>query len=459
MKVRSFEHGSIQVRANEAIIQLADKHSNLAPFQIENIKETYENTSYCLPVTEVSKEQDRIHIKQAIPNGYLSMNDIHKESLPIRLAVLTNVLEVDPLQTSSSVSIHPATLFFRPMSHVLFSYMATMDMPQENRYTILQQYKALALHLITKQPYETFLVHGEKGFKGRKHILAKREEPDVLKLVQIIREATTAQELREDMHESLEYAQFQYFNEINHTEKRASKKLFTLGAASFITLIVAIGVVQSIHSNQQAVIAEHYEQELLQKETEVEILNDVHHGDYETAVERMEEQHVEENDIVKWLIQEREYQLALDRSPTDGTVTAIVDRLYEQEDEEALLDLEGDNQLLQDEQNILDYNHQAISNRATLVENEETAMRMAQAFIKNNHLNDARIIADRFDSESVAQAIEEQQQRQEVHRIEQEIDLLEAELEDLESDDEGEEVEEIEDQMNQLQEELEEVES
>ncbi|PWF47741.1 hypothetical protein BHT19_0028185, partial [[Kluyvera] intestini] len=124
---------------------------------------------------------------------------IKSEDLIIKLSIAKTIIEDDVLNNNYFVSLHPSTLFYMPMSAVKYTYRANHLMPQENKYTNFDRYKALVLSILSGLSYENCL-------KNNEHV--KKTKND---LINSILEVKSREELLVDLEKLLEYKQYAHF--------------------------------------------------------------------------------------------------------------------------------------------------------------------------------------------------------------------------------------------------------
>lgn len=399
----TFEHGSIAILKNEAKIFLSASDFDVS--DLKNLKAFQKKDRLSLDIETVEEEDSRIVITYTIPEHFLSLKVIQKESLPVRLSVLNTILKEDPLNHEENISIHPSTLFFRPMSSVRYTYKAYGNMPKANEFSAFTQYKSLVLAILTNQSYEAFLKNGEAAYQPKKLRYSPKERKDIERIIAALQDSHSFDELKQDIQESTEYAQFSYFGDMKKIKDHYKRKLVSIGAAAVVFLGAGIGATQLLTKDKQDEAFASYEKELQEKNLEIQKLTFLSAGDYKGASKIMAKQDKSPGEISALLIKGGEYQSAIDQDPE--SLEQVIEMLYSKGEEDAILELRlKDNRKLSLEQAIVANDTNRMISEVSFLEDKGTATRMGKKLLEGGDVNRAKQIADTYALEDLHKLIQ-----------------------------------------------------
>ncbi|WP_079524944.1 MULTISPECIES: hypothetical protein [Halobacillus] len=446
MKIANFGEGNIKIAKDQAVVQLIE-NGEAEEINLDSLQHAHNQEPDTLHLQQATMEKGRVQLTYDIPDQFISLEQLKKETLPVRIAAIKSVLEIDPLSRKYTYSLHPSTVFFRPMTSVRFTYVDVINKGALGEHEAIDQYKALAYALISCQSYEAFLRHGMKAYKQKKLVFKKREQEQVIKLLKTIEESENLSELKADLQQSYEYTQYQYFQDIASIEKRLKNRFYAVVVCSLVALLLGVTGAYTLTNAQSKAIAQEYSEKLEQKELQIEKIQAVHDQDYKQVVDIMKRAGKSEKEIAAFLIKKEQYQLALDTNPTNKTVENVVSTMYEQEKKEKILDLKlEENQRLSDAKAVVAYNKSVLDSRKSFIEDATLAHRMGKAFIENGDLHSAEYLANQFDDKELTKLIEEKRQENErlkkIEGIEKQIDDLKKQIEDTDDEKEKEKLNE-----------------
>lgn len=407
MKVRKFEFGSVQIKKDEASIQIPKnefKYDSIK--EIDEIVEYKKNNKY-LNLTEIKEvpNKERVKLKYDIPKGYMPLCKIKKESLVVKLSIAKAILEDDVLNGEKYfTSIHPSTLFYQPMSKVKYMYRSNHLMPRDANNSNLERYKALVLSLVTGLNYEICLSNKQRVLQSNK------KNKDLLKT---IIEAKSKEELRKDLKKILEYEQYNFFQEKKHVKRISAFKKIAIIVLTFTILVTVVGITKSIADKEKEKTISSYEEKIENIKAEYLLEDQLSQKEYKKAAKTMEDMGKTSEEIADMLLKANLYQEALDENPE--YLEKIIDTLYENDQEEKILDLElEDNSKLELEKDIVSYDYNQLKSKASFVEDEKTAFRIGKAFVDNGDIEDAKFLQSRIESEKIGEYIKLKEKQEEL---------------------------------------------
>lgn len=183
---------------------------------------------------------------------------IKHEDYVVKLAIAQAIL-LDEIvtKTQNYVSLHPATVYYHPMSTIRYGYRANRQMPREGKHTHLQRYKALVLTILTNQPYEKCLEQPEHLAKLANH------------LVHSILQAQTIEDMQLLLTEAYDFVAY-HTVQTQIAERKKWRSRMILGVVFTALLgLFGVGYVKQDANEQQAIaiqsLTAKYEKEQLYK--------------------------------------------------------------------------------------------------------------------------------------------------------------------------------------------------
>lgn len=395
MKIATFEFGSVKIEKDLITIQIPKNQ-----FRYDNLKELEdvknEKVDF-LPLKNIKEDADRVTLQYEKPNTVESLLKVRKESLVVRLSIAKTILEKAPLDDPEfSVSIHPATVFYRPMTTVKFTYQANNLMPQEKNFSNFERYKALALSIVSGFSYEVCLNDKQRVLKSKNPLLLS------------IAETHSKEKLLSDLEEHLDYMQYSFIENVKQTKRKSRIKNIIFAAVGIAALLVAVGLTKSAANKQYASAVASYEEKIEQKGAEVKLQQYLSDGDYDKAAKTMKEAGKSEKDISDMYLGAGLFQKALDVYPKN--LEKVIETLYKDGKQEKILDLKmKDNDYLELEKNIVSYDSNALKGEISFLEDgadEKQAVRMAKAFLDHGDINSAQMVQDKFNNKELQAAID-----------------------------------------------------
>lgn len=451
MKIANFGLGMIKVDKKKVRIEIPK-----SDFKYTDVKELHEiatnDSPDFLKITSLKEDEknERVVIEYDVPENLKSVHQIKKEDLVVRLSIAKTILEQQPLENDLSVSINPATLFYRPMSTVKYTYRANSLMPREHNFTNYEKYKAMVLSLVSGYSYDTCLKSKEK--------LSKTKSPIILSIM----ESNNKEDLLNELEDHLDYIQYRYLENGRAQKFRLKVAAIVFGVVVLVGVIASIGLTRSIANDEMASTVATYESQIENQEQEFKLQQLLVDGEYEEAASLMQEMESSTEEIATMYVDANRYQDALNLYP--AVVTEVIDRLYENESSDSITELSVDGNeeaefFLEVEKAIVAYDLEVLQNHRSFVEDQEQAYRMGMAFINNGNVSDAEILLGRFsDHERLENAVTLANKNSELTTAREELEDLENKLNDLDDDEEDEE-ENLNDQINSQQQEVESLEN
>ena len=424
MKITNFEFGSIKLEKEKAVIQIPRTQ-----FRYENIselKKSYDTDNGKDFLTLVNLEEngskDRVILEYELPNDLKTVQKIKNEDIIVRLSIAKVILERAPLEENDNyVSLHPSTLFYRPMSTVKFTYKANSLMPSENQFSDFERYKALTLSIISGLSYEVCL-------KDKQRIM-KTKDPLLLSIL----ETKSKEELLSDLENQIDYMQYTFFERSKQQRKKVKFRSFAFAGLMVILLLVSVGLTKTLANKEYAQTVASYEEKIDSQEDDFRTQEYLVKNEYDKAASSMEEAGRSKKEIAEMYLDAGEYQKALDRD--SDLLEKVIQSLYDSGEKEKILDLKlKDNPKLNLEKKIVAYDFGEMKNQIPFVEDEKQAVRMGATFAERGDINEAQMLLERFENEELKKVITLESKKAELKKNQEELKTLQEEIKKEEDD-------------------------
>lgn len=419
-KIYNFSFGSIKI--TKELAQFTIHRNEFTYSELQEIEHflAQQPLEGFLRFQQIEENEGQVIITYEFIEHLKPVAAINKETYVVKLAIAQTIL-LDEVVTKEPnfVSLHPATIYYHPMSTVYYSYRANRLMPREEKYPHLHRYKALILMILTNHSYERCLVEPEH--------LEKRAND----LVRSVLQAKTIEEMQVLITEAYDYVAYHAIQEQTAVKKKRQYRTFFGIAASLILGLGAVGYVKQDANEQQThalqALTKSYETEQLEQEAESLFTE----GRYTQAVPLLFELDYSAKDIAERLFKEQQWQLTLDTDPS--FLEPVIEALYEKGEEETLLDLtmastkEPYHQKLAHEKMIVGYDTAQMAAELPFISDEGTLRRLGQAFVKNGDMAGAREVLNKTQDIELKRAIEKAQAETELMLEKQKLVTLQTE--------------------------------
>ncbi|MBM6613973.1 hypothetical protein JTF06_04445 [Desemzia sp. RIT804] len=389
-KIYNFEFGTLTDEKNTVKIEM--ENSQFTYDNIDEIKELpIKKDPLFLDFKGIKESETTVSFLYEKGSALKNLNAIKKETYPVKVSIVEEILKQDILQkykhTDLYISLNPATLYYYPMNTVRYTYAANRFMPRDMR-TTLERYKACIVSILSGIAYEKCLNTPEEvrkiGNDFIKEIYQQRNVSELLSLIQ----------------QSNNFLTYDYIRSQTKRERKIRQKsLVTLAGISIVFLsISSLLLVKQL--NQEEALASQYEAQLEQKDTLLLANEEFEKGNYDEAIQLYQEGDYEDAQLSEKLISKEQYQKAIDVH--NGSLEAIIQRLYETKEQQILVDLNSDfldesgKSKLEEEKGIVQGDTNAMVNTLNFLTEESTGIRLARKFIDLNDVNNAQKVLDKY---------------------------------------------------------------
>ncbi|MGG2114134.1 type VII secretion protein EssB/YukC [Lysinibacillus pakistanensis] len=419
-KIYNFSFGSIKL--TRELAQFTIHRNEFSYDRLEEVEQFLRDTRNDAFLSFRSIEENEGHVVMTFHfvEHLKPIVAIKQEAYVVKLAIAQAIL-LDEIvtKTSSFVSLHPATVYYHPMSTIRYGYRANRQMPREEKYTHLQRYKALILTILTNQPYEKCLEEPEH--------LTKRAND----LVHSILQAQTIEDMQLLLIEAYDFVAY-HTVQTQTVERKKWRSRMILGVVLTALLgLVGIGYVKQNANEQQAAaiqsLTADYEEEQLIQEADTLFAA----GKFKEAVPLFLALGDSTEEVAKKLVLEDQWQLALDTEP--AILETVITALYNEGEEKRLLDLTISEKMpvytqkLAQEKAIVSYDVAQMSADLPFISDEQTLKRMGQTFVKNGDMAGAREVLNKTQDAELKRTIELTQAESELVVAKEKLTALESE--------------------------------
>lgn len=431
-KIYNFEFGTLTDEKSTVKIEM--ENSQFMYDNIDEIKElSIKKDPLFLDFKGIKESETTVSFLYEKGSALKNLNTIKKEAYPVKISIVEEILKQDILQkykhTDLYISLNPATLYYYPMNTVRYTYAANRFMPRDMR-TTLERYKACIVSILSGIAYEKCLNTPEEvrkiGNDFIKEIYQQRNVSELLSLIQ----------------QSNNFLTYDYIRSQTKRERKIRQKsLVTLAGISIVFLsISSLLLVKQL--NQEEALASQYEAQLEQKDTLLLANEEFEKGNYDEAIQLYQEGDYKDAQLSEKLLSKEQYQKAIDVH--NESLEAIIQRLYETEEQQSLVDLNSDfldengKSKLEEEKGIVQGDTNAMVNTLNFLTEESTGIRLARKFVELNDVNNAQKVLDKYpENESlqkivgIGKQIQEKNKQMSDSDDEKQKETLQKEVDDL----------------------------
>lgn len=453
-KIYNFDFGTVEINNDEIQLKISkdqfQNQNNLTRIE-ELITDSNDNF---LPIEKVIEEKNSyIYIYKKIIKSLKPLNEIKSEEYPVKASIAETILKQDVLNEYAHddvyISLNPATIFYYPMETVRYTYAGNQFMPR-TEHTTLSRYQACIASIFSGIPYE-------KCLKCPKDV--QKEGNDLIKAIY---EKNSRAELLEFVSESNNFITYNYIANRTKDKKKSKNILYLTITGLFVFGLGGIIGTQLISNSNQLEMAQAYEQQLEKKDYRIEAERYMVEGEYEKAIPLFKKSETDLDEVANRLLEKEQYQLAVEVS--NEKLEKIIQIAYENDEKEIIENLQKDNldettqRKLENEQTIISGDTNAMQNVLSFLDDENTAVRLAQEYNRKDDLNRLEQIQEQYpNNTTISKLIDEKNQyNEQIQELETAINDLEQTKADTDDEDE---IKDIDKEIETLQKEIEELNS
>lgn len=400
---------TLYVNKREYKIEIDEKFTKVS--SLDEIEDLEQSLTGFFDIDSISRQHNKIYLVYHIPEGYEPLEKAKKYVPVIKLQLIKNLLEVDPLlETDGMTYLDLNNIFFKNFNDIKVLYRSNGTLPF-HKISILEQYKLFILGFFSdKYSYKRFIVNKDN--------LLRKENNEFMFAVNAV---TSITDLKTLIDRELEKEQSRFYEKVQFQEtSRKNGRRRKIYLASFSVLLVItlfLGGLKQIEKNVEA----NFQNELKAAREENELVLAVSSGDTKKAVKLMEKKGEEPSTITNMLIKAGKYDEAIDYDKT--VEKEVVSHLYKIGQEEKLVDLKSKSTFLNFEKEIVNFNIENLVANAPLIDDKDTLKRLALAFLKHEEYEYANEIFKRLNSDSSDTIVLNQKEKEEIKKYTKKVEL------------------------------------
>ncbi|MFC9601416.1 type VII secretion protein EssB/YukC [Peribacillus butanolivorans] len=411
MKIQLFELGTLFILKNRHY-RLEIATNQVLAERVEDLAELQEEHPYFFTLKDIKKENDRLILGYVLDEGYQPLQIAKSYSTVLRLALLNQLLELDPLHNfNEKVLIHPRNIFFKDMKKLKFLYRSNQWLPFEGHIEKLEQYKILTLSMFSRFSYEKY--------KREKENLLKKEEDEFFFRIE---NAGSVEDLKELIASKLQEEETLHFFGLEAEKQKIKKQKriltgISIGiSAAFFTLALFL---QQIAVKEAETV---YATELEKAEQKSTFYKLVSEDKYDDALSLLKKTGGSKKEFAKLYFEKGEYQKAMEAD--DNLIKPSVEALYKANKKEEILGLEAESDYLDIEKKIVSYDYSVLLSMQAFTKDKDQQLRIGQAFAEHGDLTDANDLNKRLKNKELTVTIRKKELQNQVTHLEEQIKNL-----------------------------------
>lgn len=368
---------TLYVNKSEYKIEIDEKFTKVS--SLDEIEDLEQSLPGFFDVESISRQNNKIYLIYDIPNTYQSLENAKKYVPVIKLQLIKNLLDTDPLLEADGMTYLDLTnVFFKSFKDIKLLYRSNGYLPYHKDLNTLEQYKLFVLGFFSdKFSYKRFLVNKDN--------LLRKENNEFMFTVNAV---TSFAELKTLVDNELEKEQSSFYEKVQFqaiSKKKGKKRKFYLWGLGVIVLgLLFAGSVKQVEKS----VAAEYRNDIAAMKLENELTFAVSSGDTKKAKELMKKKGDNPEDIATMLVEAGKFDEAIDYDK--NIEQYVVSYLYKIGQKEKLLDLKSKSAYLNIEKEIVEFDADDLASKAPLIEGKETLQRLALAFIEHEDFNSAK---------------------------------------------------------------------
>lgn len=381
------------------ICKIEIKKDKVAAENLNNILIKYNPLDF--QILDLKEEDNKYILNYKIEDGYRCIADYKKYDKTLVLGVINTILNktLEDTSTTFKVLLHPNNIYFRDTNDIKFIYRGNDLLPSLST-PLLEQFKLLILSLLSKHTYE------QLKDKVRRKKLLEKEKNDFLSIVE---NSTKFEDISELVKKELVKRQTELiFNkhkeESTFKRKSKMKNYIMLGSIAGITIL---SILFTTGNNIKIKV------ECNKKISDAENLNNAYYtliaDDLEKGTDELENTKIDKEKLANVYFATKQYSKMLEIDKKYAP--KIVKQLYDDWDEDEILDLDDSIEYIKIEQDILNYNKEELEFYAGMIDDEDQLYRIAMAHLSKEELTDAEIIQRKIDNDDLAKKINDTKEK------------------------------------------------
>ncbi|MGM0878107.1 MAG: type VII secretion protein EssB/YukC [Bacillota bacterium] len=441
MKIQLFEYGTLFI--------IKDKHyrleiaaSKVLAERVEDLKDLKEESPYFFNLKEITKERDRFVLDYEIESEYQPLLTSKKYSQVFRLALLNELLELDPLNTfKEKALIHPRNIFFKDLKTLKILYRSNQWLPYEDHLEALDQYKILILSMFSRFTYEKY--------RREKENLLKKEKDDFFFYVE---NAESVNDLKELIAQKLYQEETQHFIDLENEKQKVKRQKWIWAGICIGICAIAFGISLILQQAVTNKVQTAYAKELEKTQQESKFYKLLSEDKFDEAIKHLKETNGSDEEMANLYFAKGEYQKAIDIDK--NLIKPTIEELYKADKKDVILELKADISYLDIEKKIISYDYSFLLSEHAFTEDESQLLRIGRAFVENGDLTDAKDVNNRLKNKELEFTIKKKELENNIGGLEQQIKEINGEKE-IKPDDKKKQIDFKNKELTELKKELE----
>lgn len=378
---------TLYVNKREYKIEIDEKFTKVS--SLDELEDLEQSLPGFFDVESISRQHNKVYLVYELPGGYVSLDNAKNYVPVIKLQLIKNLLETDPLLESDGMTYLDLTnVFFKSFNDIKVLYRSNGYLPYHKELPTLEQYKLFVLGFFSdKFSYKRFVVNKDN--------LLRKENNEFMFSINAVTsfvdlKALVDNELEKEQSKFYEKVQFQAISK----KKGKKRKIYLWGLGVLVVGLLFAGAVKQVEKN----VAADYKADIADMKIENELTFAVSSGDTKKAKALMEKKGDNPEDIATMLVEAGKFDEAI--AYDKDIERYVVSYLYKIGQKEKLLDLKSKSDYLNTEKEIVEFDADSLSAKAPLIEDKDTLQRLAQAFIEHENYEFAKEALGRMKTDS-----------------------------------------------------------
>ena len=411
MKIQLFEHGTLLIYPNYQY-RLEIPAKKVLAERVEDIQELQEEHPDFFTLKEIKKEKDRFILDYEMEEGFQPLLVAKPYSPILRLALLHQLLEMDPLQNSKEkVLLHPRNIFFKDMKKLKFLYRSNQWLPHEDHLDKVEQYKILILSMFSRFSYEKYK-------REKNQLLAKEKEEFFFQ----IEHAGSIEELKDLITNRLQKEEMLHFFGLEMEKQKIKKQKRMLTGISMGVCAGAIMLALFLQQTTEHKVQTAYAAKLEKVEQESHVYKLLSEDKYDEAISFLEKLGRSGEEIGKLYFKKGDYQKAIDEDKE--FIKPAIEALYKENKKEKILGLKAESDYLELEKKIVSYDYSVLLSEQAFTKDNDQQLRIGKAFAEHGDITDAKELNQKLHNRELEFTIKKKELENEIDDLEQQMKSL-----------------------------------
>lgn len=408
VKIQLFEHGTLLIYPNHQY-RLEIAESKVLAERVEDIQELQEEHPDFFMLKDIKKEEDRIILDYEIEEGFQPLIMSKPYSSVLRLSLLHQLLEMDPLQNSKQkVLLHPRNIFFKDMKTLKFLYRSNQWLPYENHLDHLEQYKILILSMFSRFSYEKYK-------REKDQLLAKEKEDFFFQIEQ----ARSVEELKNLITEKLQKEEIQHFFGLEREKQKMKNQKRIFAGISIGFCVGAFTFALFLQQTTEHKVQTAYAAKLEKVEQDSKFYKLISEDKYDEAISLSKKLGGSGKEIGGLYFKKGDYQKAIDED--QSFIKPTIEALYKENNRGKILDLKSESDYLELEKKIVSYDYSLLLSEQAFTKDKDQQLRIGKAFAEHGDITDAKEINQKLHNRELEFTIKKKELENEIDDLEQQL--------------------------------------